>query len=231
MGIGDGIGAHLAPHERVHGAALDQAGTDQRDLDREVVEGSGLEPGEKADLRARFDLEHADRIGAAEHVIHGGLLAGELAQVEHLARGLADDVEAVLQRGEHAEPEQVELHEPHPRGIVLVPLDDGATGHARVLDRHDLADGPIGEHHAARVDAEVAGRAHDAHGVFEHLIGDSSWSPPDSIVAPQRSICRDQASCWPGEKPRARATSRTAFFGRYWMTLATWAARSRPCCT
>lgn len=78
----------------------------------------------------------------------------------------------MLQRGEHAEPEQVELHEPHPRGIVLVPLDDGATGHARVLDRHDLADGPIGEHHAARVDAEVAGRAHDAHGVFEHLIGD-----------------------------------------------------------
>ncbi len=45
---------------------------------------------------------------------------------------------------------------------------------------------------------------------------------------PQCSTCFDQASCCPGECPSAFAMSRTAFFGRYWMTLATCAARSRP---
>ncbi|KEP72544.1 hypothetical protein HR12_43430 [Microbacterium sp. SUBG005] len=55
-----------------------------------------------------------------------------------------------------------------------------------------------------------------------------SWSEPVSSVAPQRSTCFDHASCCPGECPSARAMSRTAFLGRYWMTLATWAARSRP---
>ena len=55
-----------------------------------------------------------------------------------------------------------------------------------------------------------------------------SCSGPVESVAPHCSTCFDQASCWPGECPSAFAMSRTAFFGRYWMTFATCAARSRP---
>ena len=89
-----------------------------------------------------------------------------------------------------------------------------AVLHAGVLDRHDLADGPVGEHHAAGVDAEVPREAFSSCvGELDDLVGDVVVVPVESI-APQRSTCFDQASCWPGECPSAFAMSRTAFFGR-----------------
>ena len=61
MRVGHRVAPHLAAHERMHGTALDGAGPDQRDLDREVVEAARLQPGEQTHLRAGLDLEHPDR--------------------------------------------------------------------------------------------------------------------------------------------------------------------------
>ena len=66
-----------------------------------------------------------------------------------------DDPHHVVERAEHPEPEQVELHQPHELAAVLVPLQDGALLHPGPLDRHHLADRPLGEHHPAGVDPEV----------------------------------------------------------------------------
>ena len=56
------------------------AGPDQRDLAGEVVEATRLEPRQGRHLRAGLDLEHADRIGGAEHVVDARrLLAGMVA--------------------------------------------------------------------------------------------------------------------------------------------------------
>jgi hypothetical protein len=117
-------------------------------------------------------VEHTDGVGAAEHVVDPRLLLRDLVDAEVLAHRVAHDVEAVLQRGEHAEAEQVELHEPHPRAVLLVPLHDGAALHAPALDRHDLADGPVGEHHASRVDAHVPRELHHLEREVDDGLGD-----------------------------------------------------------
>jgi hypothetical protein len=143
--------------ERVHRAALDRARADQRHLDRQVVEAARAEPGQRAHLGPALHLEHPDRVGQAELVVDAGLLFGDGVEVPVLAEVLADRVHRILQGGEHAEAEQVELDQAHPGAVVLVPLQDGPVLHPGVLDRHHLADGPVGQHHAAGVDAEVAG--------------------------------------------------------------------------
>ena len=48
---------------RVHGLALDRPGTDERDLDRDVVEVLGTCAQDRLHLRAALDLEAADRVG------------------------------------------------------------------------------------------------------------------------------------------------------------------------
>ena len=52
--------------------ALNRPRPDDRDLHHEIVEAGRLHPRQHRLLRARFDLERADRVGALEHLV--GLL-------------------------------------------------------------------------------------------------------------------------------------------------------------
>ncbi len=159
MRVRDGLPPGGSPDVGVHGATLDRAGADQGDLDREVVVGPGLQAGQRADLGPALDLEHSDRVGPAQHVVDRGLLLGHRGEVPLLTQVLGDDPHRVVERPEHAEAQQVELDQPHPLAGVLVPLQDRAVVHAPALDGAHLADGPLGEDHAAGVDAEVTGTA------------------------------------------------------------------------
>ena len=111
-------------------------------------------------------------------------------------------VEGAVERLEHPEAEQVELHEADRRAVVLVPLQDAAVLHAGPLHRAHLHDGPVADHHAAGVDAEVAGRVLDLGGQLQHVGGDVAVDllllPAVTATPPQASTCFDQASCWPG---------------------------------
>ncbi len=71
----------------------------------------------------------------------------------------AHGVDRPVDRLEHPETEEVELHEADRRAVVLVPLEHGPVLHAGPLDRADLRDRTVADHHAAGVDAEVAGKA------------------------------------------------------------------------
>ena len=195
MEEGDRLVAAPPPHDRVHGAALDRAGPDQRDLDREVVEPPRQEAGQQPQLRPRLHLEDPDRVRPAQLVVDALLLLRDRLERPPLAHvltdGLGREVEGVLQRREHAEPEQVELHEPHVGAVVLVPLQHGPVLHAGVLDRHDLADGPVGEHHAAGVDAEVPRRLQqllrevDDRGGDVVVVGGGDGAPALHLPAPR----------------------------------------------
>ncbi len=65
---------------RMHHLALDRAGTDDRDLDGKVVIALRPEPRQHRHLRARLDLEHADRVGAADHLVDGRILGRDVRQ-------------------------------------------------------------------------------------------------------------------------------------------------------
>ena len=69
--------------------------------------------------------------------------------------GFLHGVHRHMQGAQHAQPQQVELDDPHGGAVVLVPLQDGAVLHTPPLDRYHLPEGPIGDHHATRMDAQM----------------------------------------------------------------------------
>ena len=66
-----------------------------------------------------------------------------------------DQAKAEIELGQRTEPQQVHLEEPQVLQVVLVPLDHGAPGHCRVLDRHQVVHRLVAEEEAAGVDGEM----------------------------------------------------------------------------
>ena len=144
--------------------ALDGARPDDRDLDHEVVEARGTQPRQHRLLRARLDLEHADRVGALAHRVDGGVLGRDVLHAHRHAAEARDHVERAADRREHPEREAVDLEQAHRVEVVLVPLDDRAVGHRGVLDRHHPLEQPAGDDEAADVLRQVAGKSHEVAG-------------------------------------------------------------------
>ncbi len=156
MDVGDLLLAVAAPQVGMHRTALDRAGPDERDLDHEVVETTRPQARQRRHLRPALHLEHTDGVGRAQEVVHLVLLRDRReVDVDALA---AHHVDREVQHRQHAEAEQVELHQSRGRAVVLVPLEHRTALHARPLDRAELHERPVGHHHAAGVDAEVAGK-------------------------------------------------------------------------
>ena len=80
---------------------------------------------------------------------------------------LAQQLEGLADAGEHAQRQHVDLEHVQGVEIVLVPLDHGALGHGRVLDRDQLAQGALRDHEAADMLGEVAREAHQLLGQLQ----------------------------------------------------------------
>ena len=132
----------------MHHAALDGTGPHDRHLDHQVVVIARLEPGQHRHLRPALDLEHADRIGLAQHVVDDGVL-GPHVEPGPLAIVLLDQGEALAQGRQHAEAQHIDLVDLECIEVVLVPFDDGAVLHRRVLDRDQFIEPVVGQHEAA----------------------------------------------------------------------------------
>ena len=84
---------------------------------------------------------------------------------------LGHQVDDIVQRRKHTQPEQVEFHQTDCRAIVFVPLQHAAVLHTCPLDRADVGDRPIADHHAAGMDAHVPRQVLDLLGQLDHLLG------------------------------------------------------------
>ncbi len=135
--------------------ALDRPGADDRHLDDEVVEIARPHARQEGELGAALHLEHADRIGVAQHVVDRRILGRHGGEVQVAAVMAADQLEPLAQAGEHAERQHVDLEDPQRVEVVLVPFDDGAVLHRRVLDRHQLVEPAAGDDEAADMLREV----------------------------------------------------------------------------
>ena len=67
-----------------------------------------------------------------------------------------DQREGAADAAQHAERQDVDLQNPERVEIVLVPFDDGAVRHRRVLDRHQLRQLPARDHEPADMLRQVA---------------------------------------------------------------------------
>ncbi len=188
--------------------ALDRPRPDQRDLDDEVVEDPRTQPRQRRHLGAALDLEHPDRVRPGEHVVDG-ILLGDRRQLHRLAVALTYEVDHAVERLEHAEPQQVELHEPDRGAVLLVPLEDRAPGSAGPLDRADGDHRPVADHHPPRVDAEVSREALELGGEAHHLRRDAQ----PAGISPGPGTGWRGGQCWRqrlSRPPPTRSRSRRA---------------------
>ena len=118
-------------------------------------------------------------------------------QAPALAETVRSKIQRVLNGGQNAESEEVELDQAHPGTAVLVPLQDCALVHPTSLDRAHFAHRPLGEHHAAGVNAQMPRSS-------EQLISKINDRLRYVVIAVGRDApvgvdLVDQASCWPVE--------------------------------
>ena len=78
-----------------------------------------------------------------------------------------DQLKGLADAGQHAERQDVDLQDAERVEIVLVPFDDGAVLHRRILDRHQFGQRPAGDHETADMLREVARKADQLAGEVE----------------------------------------------------------------
>ena len=135
----------------VHHAALDRTRAHDRDLDHQIVKAAGFEARQHAHLGPTLNLEHAHGIGPTNHVVGGDVLGRNVLHQHRSATARTDQIEAAADGAEHAQCEHVNLEQAHGVQIVLVPLDDRALWHGRVLHRHQARELALCQHKAAHM--------------------------------------------------------------------------------
>ena len=120
----------------MHHAALDRPRPHDGHLYHQVVILARPQPGQHAHLRARLDLEHADGVGVADHVVGRIVAWWDVLQPQRRAATLAGQLQRAAQRRQHAQRQHVDLQQLERVQVVLVPLHHAAVGHGGVLDRH-----------------------------------------------------------------------------------------------
>ena len=140
----------------VHHVALDGPGADHGHLDGEVVELGWLMPRQHGHLRPAFDLEGAERVGLLDHGVGGFVVAGNAGDVMAYAAMSCQQVKRAAHAAEHAQAQDIDLHELQDIDIVLVPFDYLAVLHGGGFDGDQVGQFILGEHEAARVLRHVA---------------------------------------------------------------------------
>ena len=146
---------------RMDGFPLDRARPDERHLDGQVVEVLRARAEQALHLRAALDLEVADGVRALDLLVDRGIVERDPRQVDRLVVQGRDLDDAVLDRREHAQAEQVDLQEARVGARVLVPLADLPPLHGRGLHRDELHERATRDDHPARVLRDVARKAGD----------------------------------------------------------------------
>ena len=144
------------PQIRMYHRTLNRTGADDRDFDDDIVERARLETRQRVHLRTTLDLEHPDGIGGAHIVVHGLVAGVEQREIDRHAARLPHVHETILQYGEHAQAEQVDLDQARGIEIVAFPLNHGAARHRCRFNRHHGGQRLAREHKAADMNRAMA---------------------------------------------------------------------------
>ncbi len=210
----------------MHGLALDRPRTHERDLHRQVVEVLRLRAQDRLHLRAALDLEAAHRVGVLDLGVHVLVFERDAREVDLLAARARDQVDALLDGGEHPEPEQVDLQKAGVRARVLVPLAHLPAGHRRRLHGDDLDERSCRDHHSARMLRDVPRQAGDLRaqlgecpparrlhllrrvGKHQHFLADARGVPAVGELREPFEVGERQAECLADVADRATRSIR-----------------------
>ena len=149
---------------------LNRPWTDDRDFDHQIVEAARPKPREHVHLRPALDLEYAQRIAFAQHVVDLRHFARNSRQIPALAIMAFDQAEAFADAGQHSQREHVDLEDSQFLDVVLVPFDEGAVGHRAIAHRDRLDQRSLGQDEPADMLRQVAWHSDQLLGKLEHAI-------------------------------------------------------------
>ena len=171
MGVRHRLAALLAPYVGMDGVALDRSRTDDRHLHHQVVECLGARARQCLHLRPRLDLEHADGVRIAAHLVDRRVGERQLVEIGPDSRRVLDQVQRLGDHRQRAQAEHVHLDQAQVLDVVLVELDDPPPFHGCRLDRGDVDQRLSGDQHSSVVDREVARK-------LDHLAAQLEELPP-----------------------------------------------------
>ena len=161
MVVVPGCAAPVALHELGDGAALHaDAGTDEGNLVGQVQERARAEPLGHLELCRRLEEEDPLAAPRVDHVVDGGVLRVDAADVGAAPLGGLDKVQGLLDLVQHGQRQQVDLGEARVRHRLLVPVHDVAAVRGPGPHGDHLRYGRAAEHHAAHVLAQAARCGH-----------------------------------------------------------------------
>ena len=157
-----------------------RAGPVERHQRDQVVELGGLDLAQGVAHPVRLELEHADRLAALKHLVGAEVVERQGRHVRPLPRRLLHDVQGRLDHVEVAQTEEVHLQQAdlldrlhrvlRDRAVGALAL--GVRGGAAILgelQRHDVRERSVGDHHGGGVDGGVADDPLEALGRLDHL--------------------------------------------------------------
>ncbi|VVN28337.1 hypothetical protein PS624_04701 [Pseudomonas fluorescens] len=148
--------------------ALNRPGANDGYLNHQIVELRRFQARQHRHLRPRLDLEHANGVSAADHLVGRFVFGRNRRQTQVQIAMATQQVEATTNRAEHAEGEDIHLEQAHRIEVVLVPLDDRALGHRGVLHRHQRVQRLLGNHETTGVLRQMSGEADQLSGQAQH---------------------------------------------------------------
>ena len=117
----------------------------------DVLEAVGLQPLQALAHARAFELEHARRIGLGQQLVALRVIERQRLQVDLDAAPALDELQRFLQHGQRLQAEEVELDEARRLDQLPVVLRDRKVGLRIAIERHQLIERPIADHHAGRV--------------------------------------------------------------------------------
>ena len=169
VGVGDARRLALAARVVVDVAHRPRAV--ERDQGDDVVELRRAHLAQRVAHALGLELEDADRVAAGEHLVGLRVVHRDRLDVALVAARTADDLDRVLDHVEVAQAEEVHLQQPDlldrvhrvlgddlvlALGLAVRPLLGRRPAILGQLQRHDLVQGAVGDHHRRGVDRVVA---------------------------------------------------------------------------
>ena len=167
MRIRDRLLTVSSPQVGVDHPAGDRAGTDDADLDDQVVVVTRFHTRQHRHLGTTLDLKDPHRVTLADHLECRFVLGWDGRQGERFSAVVLDEIERAMNDVQRPKTQQVDLEELQVLEVVLVPLDHRAVRHGGVLDRHELVNRRVAEQKTSRVDREVTREVLDLGGQTE----------------------------------------------------------------
>lgn len=130
----------------MHHVTLDRSGTHDRHFNDKVIEFPGTKTRQHVHLRAAFDLEHADGVGVAQHVVDANVFSRHGCEIEWLIFERFHEFERLADAAEHAQAQDIDLHHAQRIDVVLVPFDEVALLHSRRTNRDELIEPVFRQH-------------------------------------------------------------------------------------